>query len=106
MIRFLVTPDPTKIKSPNHERKKDRISYSHDLWSIDLTTVTQAERHQTSCIYEVEVEFSNLAVLKKQADHLQPGKFLYTSHYYSLIERFLQNVRLLAQKSQPIKRYP
>lgn len=83
---------------PEHERRKDRISYSQDLWSFDLTTVAKMERHhQTSYTYEVEIEISQIDTLKKEAELLQSQPN--SSHYYGLINRLLQNVRLLAKRA-------
>lgn len=93
----LVALDTTHIM-PEHERRKDRISYSYDLWSIDLTTVAKTERHhQTSYTYEVEIEISQMNTLKKEAELLRSQSI--SSEYYILIHRLLQNVRLLASKA-------
>lgn len=88
---------------PIHTRIKDRLSYEHDLWRIDLTQVkTQANgsngcENGLSMSHELEIEVSNLEVLKNEYQLKQEGK---PNQYLHFIHCFLNNVRLLAQFSK------
>lgn len=82
---------------PSSERFKDRISYSHQIVQVDLTSVTAREptshRDVSSQSYELEVEFKNVAELmregaKQAMDEPQPNL------YFEMVQVFLNTIRM------------
>ncbi|KAJ9068375.1 mRNA-capping enzyme subunit beta [Entomophthora muscae] len=88
---------------PMHVRIKDRLSYEHDLWRVDLTQVKtqgtgpQSNGNSSGMTHELEIEVSNLEVLRNEHNLMKQGK---ANQYLHFIHCFLNNVRLLAQYSK------
>ncbi|KAL8980633.1 MAG: hypothetical protein Q9205_004341 [Flavoplaca limonia] len=76
------------------DRNKDRVSYKHGPYQIDLTQVKPTEvTHQSEKEHELEVEVSSAAI-RQQIDlvlHNQPNR------YEDLVQGFVDNVRTLAR---------
>jgi len=76
------------------ERNKDRMSYRHLFYQIDLTQVKPGNAGPESAIHELEVELSSAEVKRqgKLAAEQQPNQ------YEELIKGFADNVRTLARQ--------
>ncbi|KAI4160427.1 MAG: hypothetical protein LQ342_005751 [Letrouitia transgressa] len=76
------------------DRNKDRVSYRHSHYQIDLTQVTPAEAtSKTEKEHELEIEVSSAAVREQ-------GQLVLASQpnqYEDLIRGFVDNVRILAR---------
>ncbi|KAI4258583.1 MAG: hypothetical protein L6R42_005002 [Xanthoria sp. 1 TBL-2021] len=76
------------------DRNKDRVSYKHGPYQIDLTQVKPTEiAHQSEKEHELEIEVSSAAV-RQQIDLViqnQPNR------YEDLVQGFVDNVRTLAR---------
>ncbi|KAI4111578.1 MAG: hypothetical protein LQ339_000449 [Xanthoria mediterranea] len=76
------------------DRNKDRVSYKHGPYQIDLTQVKPTEvAHQSEKEHELEIEVSSAAV-RQQIDLViqnQPNR------YEDLIQGFVDNVRTLTR---------
>lgn len=89
--------------TPQHERNKDRLSYKHDLWQIDLTQVktqnsdSRNSHKEPEVSHEVEIEIANLDVIREEYKNMRQNK---PSQYYHFIQVFLNNIRLLAHYSR------
>lgn len=89
--------------TPQHERNKDRLSYKHDLWQIDLTQVKTQDtdsrnaHKEPEVSHEVEIEIANLEVIREEYRNMRRNK---PSQYYHFIQVFLNNIRLLAHYSR------
>ncbi|KAI1324658.1 mRNA triphosphatase CET1 [Xylariaceae sp. FL0255] len=90
-------------KDRQPDRNKDRLSYRHGIYSIDLTQVTQAtmgpqgQPGPPSKEHELEIELDS-AVLCKQGQLLMQGL---PSRFEDTVEGLLCNMRLLARKCPP-----
>ena len=88
----LIEPDKARGRKP--DRNKDRMSYSHLAYRIDLTQVkptegaTQAEKE-----HELEVEVSSEEI-RRQGLLAMNGQ---DHEYDKLVKGFLDNVRVLAR---------
>nr|CAG8450391.1 13652_t:CDS:2 [Entrophospora candida] len=70
------------------ERKKNRMSYCHQLFKVDLTQVEEAK-------HELEIEFIDPKVLyKEKLDIIKKQQ----SKFRDIVEIFVNNIRLLAKK--------
>ncbi|KAK4697439.1 polynucleotide 5'-triphosphatase, partial [Lecanoromycetidae sp. Uapishka_2] len=91
-MKQLVEPDRRDGKRA--DRNKDRMSYKHQGYQIDLTQVTPAEAtSKTEKEHELEVEVSS-AEVRRQGQLLQSGQ---RNDYGKLIRSFVDNVRVLAR---------
>ena len=77
------------------DRLKDRLSYTHSHYQIDLTQVTSNTDKNKE--HELEVEINSRA-LREQADLLGRGE---RNSYADLIQGFVDNVRVLARAVPP-----
>jgi len=74
------------------ERNKDRMSYRHMAYQIDLTQVSYSTRPDKE--HELEVEISTEQV-RKELENLRMQR---ESWYANLVRGFLDNVRILCRK--------
>ncbi|KAF0517314.1 mRNA capping enzyme [Gigaspora margarita] len=89
-----------------YERNKDRLSYIHQLFKIDLTQVRGPEKQKLSngtqppadLTHELEVEFLNPQVLLEEKLKFEKQQ---SHRYLDIIDVFLNNIRTLAQRSLP-----
>ncbi|KAI1393052.1 mRNA triphosphatase CET1 [Hypoxylon trugodes] len=97
--------NPNKERAP--DRIKDRLSYKHGFYQIDLTQVTQGHptsgvqppqpHHGTAKEHELEVELEARPLI----DH---GRMLMRqepNRYEDLVDGLVNNVRLLARRCPP-----
>ena len=68
-------------------RHKDRISYSHQLFQIDLTQVTQGNG---PVMHELEIEFKDARVLLAEGLKDQREE---PNRYLEIVQCFLNNIR-------------
>lgn len=81
-----------QTSSADHARNKDRVSYRHLCYQIDLTQV-KATNVGAQLTHELEVELSSTEV-RRQGKLAQTGQ---ANHYLELIKGFADNVRVLAR---------
>ncbi|KAH9080568.1 mRNA capping enzyme [Lactarius deliciosus] len=96
-------PMPHPLGSPTHTRRKDRISYSHEEFSIDLTQVASfgAPGSQTELLHELELEIANSQLLtaaaaKRGVDNSSEPE---RSAFDELVRAFVNNARILARNA-------
>ncbi|GAA5943634.1 mRNA triphosphatase [Sporobolomyces koalae] len=96
-----VTELPTTPAS--HSRRKDRISYSHQLYQIDLTQVTTPSTAATATsapppppTHELEIEFKDAKKLLIEADKESRGE---KNWYLQGVQGMLNNVRMLIRNA-------
>ncbi|KAI0662329.1 mRNA capping enzyme [Cubamyces menziesii] len=99
----LEVPVPPPLGSPTHSRKKDRMSYSHEEFVIDLTqvTATSGPNSKPEVLHELELELARpeylLATAAKRGDpnasELERGAF------DELIRAFVNNARILVRNA-------
>ena len=115
---FLSVQHP--LGSPTHSRRKDRISYSHEEFVVDLTQVASygAPGSQVGCIalpkpnplilvqpeilHELELEFANSQLLVAAAARRGDEGIseLERSTFDELIRAFVNNARILARNAE------
>lgn len=108
------------LGSPTHSRRKDRISYSHEEFVIDLTQVASygAQGSQVGCmrclspmslilvqpeiLHELELEFANSRLLTAAAARRgdESVSELDRSAFDELIRAFVNNARILARNAE------
>ncbi|KDN48271.1 hypothetical protein RSAG8_02863, partial [Rhizoctonia solani AG-8 WAC10335] len=94
----LEEPAPNPVGNPAHTRRKDRISYTHQAFKIDLTQVTSSHNGPNQLLHELEVEFVNAAELlrhRARRTQLVPG----ANPFDDLVRVFVNNVRIMARNS-------
>lgn len=74
------------------ERSKDRMSYRHLAYQIDLTQVSHSDGRPKE--HELEVEVSE-PTLRRELENLRMNQ---PSKYESVVRGFLDNVRILCRK--------
>lgn len=85
----LVEPMARNVR--RSDRNKDRVSYKHLAYQIDLTQVISPEAAQKE--HELEVEIST-AELRKHGILLKDGQ---PNEFQKLVEGFVNNIRILAR---------
>jgi len=91
------------LGSPTHTRRKDRMSYSHEEFSIDLTQVTSTAgpNQQPELLHELELEFAHstllLATASKRGDPNVPEQERWA--FDELIRAFVNNARILVRNA-------
>jgi len=94
---------PVPVGAPTHTRRKDRISYSHEEFSIDLTQVTSTASASGApeILHELEIEISRPALLLSTA--LKRGDLNVPEHernaFDELIRAFVNNARILVRNA-------
>ncbi|KAG8533083.1 uncharacterized protein KY384_001866 [Bacidia gigantensis] len=90
-LRDLIETDDRNSKRT--ERNKDRLSYKHQAYQIDLTQVTPSEGSSYK-EHELEIEVSSEEVRKQATllQHQEPNSLM------ELISGFVDNVRTLARQ--------
>ncbi|GAA5874737.1 hypothetical protein JCM1840_000419 [Sporobolomyces johnsonii] len=95
----LEIPAPIPDAPPTHSRLKDRISYSHQLFQVDLTQVTTGGGGgggQQLPTHELEIEFKDARKLLEEAAREQRGE---PSRYLEEVQGLLNNVRMLIRNA-------
>ena len=91
----LVEPDRSRGRKP--DRNKDRMSYTHLAYRVDLTQVTPTEgMNKAEKEHELEIEVSSEEV-RRQGLLAMTGQ---DHDYDKLVKGFLDNVRVLARHLQ------
>ncbi|KAG6905473.1 hypothetical protein DXG01_002490 [Tephrocybe rancida] len=99
----LEVPTQHPLGSPTHTRKKDRMSYAHEEFAIDLTKVTSTTSPGAppQILYELELEIGRPEVLLATA--ATRGDVNLPEHERSafdeLIRAFVNNARILVRNS-------
>ncbi|KAJ6531012.1 mRNA triphosphatase CET1 [Mycena sp. CBHHK59/15] len=99
----LEVPVTHPIGSPTHTRRKDRLSYSHEEFSIDLTQVTASASPNSPAdiLHELEIEIARpallLATAARRGDPNVPE--LERSAFDELIRAFVNNARILVRNA-------
>ncbi|GAA5838057.1 hypothetical protein JCM5353_003382 [Sporobolomyces roseus] len=83
---------------PTHSRRKDRISYSHQLYTIDLTQVATPSQSQPpqEPTHELEIEFKDAKRLLGEAEKESRGE---VNWYLQGVQGMLNNVRMLIRNA-------
>ncbi|BGP20741.1 hypothetical protein JCM10213_001014 [Rhodosporidiobolus nylandii] len=102
----LENPAPIPDAPPTHTRFKDRISYTHQLFTVDLTQVTSSvansqnpnrpQAPQQPPTHELEIEFRNARTLLEEAAKEQRGE---PSRYLEMVQGLLNNIRMLIRNA-------
>ncbi|KAI0795268.1 mRNA capping enzyme [Irpex lacteus] len=96
-------PVPPPIGTATLTRRKDRLSYSHEEFSIDLTQVTSqmSPNAKPEVLHELELEFARsdylLAAANKRGDANVPEPD--RSAFDELIRAFVNNARILVRNA-------
>lgn len=90
---------PIPDTPPTHSRHKDRISYSHQLFQVDLTQVTTPQAPTAPPTHELEVEFRNARPLLEEAAKEQRGE---DNRYLDMVQGLLNNVRESSARLAPL----
>ncbi|KAH9480350.1 mRNA-capping enzyme subunit beta [Psilocybe cubensis] len=99
----LEIPVPRPTGTSTHTRRKDRISYSHEEFKIDLTQVTSSMSPNAppQTLHELELEIARpdflLATALKRGDPAAPEHE--RSAFDELIRAFVNNARILVRNS-------
>lgn len=75
---------------PQDDRMKDRLSYKHRDYQIDLTQISQPRKPQPD--HEVEIEINNDSIMAA-LDAAKEGR---PERYEKLLQGFMDNIRILA----------
>lgn len=86
----LIVEPPEREREPQSERQKDRVSYKHLAYSVDLTQVILASGEKSHEL-EIEVDAVKLREHAVRAAEGQPNA------YAELVEGLMNNVLLLAK---------
>ncbi|ORY61043.1 CYTH-like domain-containing protein [Leucosporidium creatinivorum] len=93
-------PEPSLPPTPSLlTRSKDRISYSHQLFTVDLTQVSQPatpDQQGKPTLHELEIEFKDARVLLAEAAKEERGE---ENQYLEMVQVFLNNVRMLIRNA-------
>lgn len=101
------TEEPVDVPSTpaSHQRSKDRITYTHQLFRVDLTQVQAqpvnrapgAPPGEAKTTHELEVEFKDSRILLKEAERESRGDE--SARYLEMVQAFLNNIRLLIRNA-------
>ncbi|KZT60327.1 mRNA triphosphatase CET1 [Calocera cornea HHB12733] len=90
---------PPPQRRPEMLRRKDRVSYSHQAYKIDLTQVFPYPPGKDNTItHELEVEFLNPAALVRECGKRDRGE---PSAFDEMVQVFLNNIRILIRTAAP-----
>jgi hypothetical protein len=82
----------TEMKEGGRDRQKDRMSYRHMAYQIDLTQVTYPVRVEKEHELEVEISTEQIRIQLANARENRP------SRYEEMVKSFLDNVRILCRQ--------
>lgn len=98
----LEVPVSTPAGTPSHTRRKDRLSYSHEEFRIDLTQVTASSPNGTTeILHELELEIARPAFLVAAAGRRGDpnASELERNAFDELIRVFVNNARILTRNA-------
>jgi len=87
---LIIVEPPEREREPQSERQKDRVSYKHLAYSVDLTQVILASGEKSHEL-EIEVDAVKLREHAVRAAEGQPNA------YAEIVEGLINNVLLLAR---------
>lgn len=94
----LAVPHPTGTST--HTRRKDRISYTHEEFAIDLTQVsTSNSPSQSTLSHELEIEISRPEYLVDAAYARDGSGSEEGAAYDELIRAFVNNARIMVRNA-------
>ncbi|KAL0058230.1 mRNA-capping enzyme subunit beta [Marasmius tenuissimus] len=99
----LEVPVPQPSGQPSHTRRKDRLSYTHEEFSVDLTQVTasNASGNHGEVLHELELEIVRPELLmytaSKRGDANAPEHE--RNAFDELIRAFVNNARILVRNA-------
>ncbi|EXA50978.1 mRNA-capping enzyme subunit beta [Fusarium oxysporum] len=84
---------PNRDRGENPERNKDRLSYTHGPYQVDLTQVIQDRHGVKEKEHELEIELDSKLLIDQgsKAASSRPHR------YQELVEGFVDNIRLLTR---------
>ncbi|OCH88460.1 mRNA capping enzyme [Obba rivulosa] len=97
-------PVPPPLGTPTHTRRKDRMSYSHEEFVVDLTQVTSSSgpNSKPEILHELEVEVARpeylLATAARRGDPTAPEHE--RGAFDELIRAFVNNARILVRNAR------
>jgi len=83
----------SEMMDGGHDRQKDRMSYRHMAYQIDLTQVSYPNRPEREHELEVEISTEQIRIQLANMREQRP------SRYEDLVRGFLDNVRILCRKA-------
>jgi len=83
----------SEMGEENRDRQKDRMSYRHMAYQIDLTQVSYQNTAEKE--HELEVEIST-EMVRRELDNLKMNRF---SRYEPLIRGLIDNLRILCRRA-------
>ena len=86
------------IGDGSNDRMKDRMSYRHGAYQIDLTQISY-NGNQKPQQHELEVEIST-ELIRKELDNLKRQR---KSRYEELVRGFINNVRILCRTATLVR---
>ncbi|KAL1682256.1 CYTH-like domain-containing protein [Schizophyllum commune] len=99
----LECPVPLPDEPATHTRRKDRLSYKHEEFSIDLTQVLATEAGNKQYIHELELEILRpeliMSLAAKRGD--PNASEVERSGFNELIRVFVNNARILVKNACP-----
>ncbi|RDX42007.1 mRNA triphosphatase CET1, partial [Lentinus brumalis] len=98
-------PVPPPLGSPTHSRKKDRLSYTHQEFAIDLTqvTATSGPNSKPEILHELEVELrhSDYLLMTAAKRGLPEYSVAEQNAFDELVHAFVNNARILCRNANP-----
>ncbi|RDX39606.1 mRNA triphosphatase CET1 [Lentinus brumalis] len=98
-------PVPPPLGSPTHSRKKDRLSYTHQEFAIDLTqvTATSGPNSKPEILHELEVELrhSDYLLMAAAKRGLPEYSVAEQNAFDELVHAFVNNARILCRNANP-----
>ncbi|KAI0712672.1 mRNA triphosphatase CET1 [Earliella scabrosa] len=98
-------PVPVPSGTPSHSRKKDRLSYTHQEFAIDLTqvTATHGGNSKPELLHELEVELRDSDYLLMVAARRGQPEYSKAEQeaFDDLIHAFVNNARILVRNATP-----
>ena len=77
-----------------HTRSKDRLSYHHEIFKVDLTTVQQSAGDGTS--HELELEVRDVGTILRELGKLSSPETAPASEYLQTVQVFVNDIKALA----------
>ncbi|KAJ1922053.1 mRNA-capping enzyme subunit beta [Tieghemiomyces parasiticus] len=93
-------PVPKPTVDASHERQKDRLSYKHQIWQVDLTQVKSTARRgapteDLTVTHELEIELADTDLFLRERSKFQTGQ---PNQYNTIVQTLLNNIHMLAAR--------
>ena len=97
-------PTPSPETPPLHRRFKDRLTYRHQIWRVDLTQVTTEPGAGSSTVspagraitHELEMEVNEIKLLQRERSRVARSEF--PNDYLGLVQVMVNNIRAIASR--------